>query len=64
MVPGCRPLLVPLFAAVLLAGTAAANAPLAAAPGLGPQIQVNVGTRDVNTFPQVAVFPDGGFIVV
>lgn len=60
MVPGCRLLLVPLFAAVLLAGLVA---PLAAAPVLGPRIQVNVSTRDVNTFPQVAVFPDGGFIV-
>ncbi|HXO26071.1 MAG TPA: hypothetical protein VOA80_01890, partial [Thermoanaerobaculia bacterium] len=61
MVPGCRLLLIPIFAAVLLAGLAA---PLAAVTVLGPQIQVNVSTLDVNTFPQVAVFPDGGFIVV
>jgi hypothetical protein len=34
-----------------------------AAPVLGPEIQVNVSTMDVQMNPQVAVFPDGGFIV-
>src|SRR5260370_25582603 len=61
MVSSCRLPLVLLFAPILLGGLAA---PLAAAPALGPQIQVNVSALDVNTNPQVAVFPDGGFIVV
>ena len=38
--------------------------PLAAAPALGPQVQVNVSTLDTNANPQVAAFPDGGFVVV
>src|ERR1700692_1468494 len=61
MVPRCRLPLVLLFAPILLAGL---TAPLGAAPVLGPQVQVNVSALDVNTNPQVAVFPDGGFIVV
>jgi hypothetical protein len=36
----------------------------AAAPVLGPQIPVNTSTRDVQDNPKVAVFPDGGFVVV
>lgn len=46
-----------LLAAFLLPGMAAA------APVLGPEIQVNVSTLDAQMTPQVAVFPDGGFIV-
>lgn len=46
-----------LLAAFLLSGTAVA------APVLGPEIQVNVSARDVQLNPQVAVFPDGGFVV-
>jgi len=61
MVPRRRLPLALLFPAVLLAAPAAL---LAAAPVLGPQIQVNVSSQDFNTVPKVAVFPDGGFIVV
>jgi|SRR5579864_7391482 len=50
-----------LAAATLLLLPAAA---LAVVPVLGPQIQVNVSTRDVQGTPKVAVFPDGGFVVV
>jgi hypothetical protein len=46
-----------LLAALLLPGVAVA------APVLGPEIQVNVSTLDVQQNPQVAVFPDGGFVV-
>lgn len=54
-----------LCAAVLAAGALTAAAPpLAAAPALGPQIQVNVSALDRNADPLVAVFPDGGFVVV
>lgn len=50
-----------LAAATLLFLPAAA---LAVVPVLGPQIQVNVSARDVQGAPKVAVFPDGGFVVV
>ena len=39
-------------------------AALAVVPVLGPQIQVNVSTRNVQGTPKAAVFPDGGFVVV
>jgi hypothetical protein len=39
-------------------------AALAVVPLLGPQIQVNVSARDVQSSPRAAVFPDGGFVVV
>ena len=50
-----------LAAATLLFLPAAA---LAVVPVLGPQIQVNVSTRNVQGAPKAAVFPDGGFVVV
>jgi len=50
-----------LAASTLLFLPAAAPA---AVPVLGPQIRVNVSTRDVQGAPKVAVFPDGGFVVV
>jgi hypothetical protein len=51
-----------LFAAGLsLLGLAPAAT---AQPVMGPQIQVNVSASDQQSLPQVAVFPDGGFVVV
>ncbi|HYL05679.1 MAG TPA: hypothetical protein VE075_06545 [Thermoanaerobaculia bacterium] len=54
------------FAAALLALAAAAPAAsrAAAGPALGPQLQVNASAVDVQANPRVAVFPDGGFVVV
>ncbi len=46
------------------AALARETAPAAAGPALGPQIQVNVSTLNVQANPRVAVFPDGGFVVV
>jgi len=49
----------------MLAITAAAAASRAVAgPVLGPQIRVNASTVDVQANPRVAVFLDGGFVVV
>jgi hypothetical protein len=51
-----------LFAACL---SLLSLAPAATAqPVMGPQIQVNESTSDQQYLPQVAVFPDGGFVVV
>ncbi len=68
-----RRLCTALSAAALLAVAIATAAPPAAAQAtspaaggltLGPQIQVNTSTMDVQANPRVAVFPDGGFVVV
>jgi hypothetical protein len=54
----------PALAAATLSLLPISVAATAAAPVLGPQIQVNASTRDVQVNPKVAVFPDGGFVVV
>ncbi len=45
-------------------GLAALAAPAGASVVLGPEIRVSVSTADVQSAPKVAVFPDGGFVVV